>query len=237
MIRKPTLLPLVAAMLLATACGSRDAAADKQGDLIESIADDVAAEVRHELASENITVDGVAGLPKAELTPEGDLVIDGNTITLKADQRALAIAYRNALADVAEAGARIGLKGADVAKDAAAAAIAGVMSGETADIEAQIKDSTDRLKAEALQLCEALPALMAKEQALAAAVPEFAPYAEMTQDDIDDCMNDPDLRRAAAEVHDAGGEHDADGPHGAHDTDDAEASSLEEDATKPYEAT
>ena len=228
MIRKPSLLPLVAAMLLATGCGSRDASADKEQDLVSSLADKVAAEVQQEMAHENFGLDAT-GLPKAELTPEGNLLIDGKTIVLTDEQRKLAIEYREAIADVAERGARIGLQGAEVAKDAVGAAIAGIVSGGTADIDAQIQDSTERIKAEALKLCDALPALLAKEQALAAAVPEFAPYAGMTQAEIDDCGDEIDRHAAdATQPH----------PDGApHDDADSDESSIEEDATKPYDAT
>lgn len=231
MTRKPLLLPLVAAMLVA-ACGSRDA--DKSGnDLISSIAEEVATEVREDIATDTFGLNA-DGFPTAELTPEGDLLIDGRKIALNAEQRRLALDYRQAISDVAERGARIGLQGAEVGMDAAKAAIAGVVSGNTAEIEAEIRDSTDRIKAEALKLCEALPSLLAKEQALAAAVPEFAPYAEMTQSQVDDCLNDPDLHvdASATGMHDEGDAPSADDAN-ERDTDDA---SIEEDATKPYGA-
>jgi len=44
-----------------------------------------------------------------------------------------------------------------------------------------------KIEAQAKQLCTLLPGMMAKQQALAAAVPEFKPYATMDQSDIDDC--------------------------------------------------
>ena len=184
-----TVLSLAAALLLA-ACGSRDAAGEQAGSVMSSIADEVAEDIRTEMAHENFGVGGADGLPKAELTPEGDLLIDGTKIVLTAEQRTLARAYRESVIDIAEAGARVGLQGAEVAKEAATAAIAGVLTGNEPDIEARIKGSTDRIKVEARKLCDALPELLAQEQALAKAVPEFAPYADMTQADIEDCAKE-----------------------------------------------
>ena len=42
----------------------------------------------------------------------------------------------------------------------------------------------------AAKLCGRLPDMMASQQKLAAALPEFRPYATMTQDDIDDCFDE-----------------------------------------------
>jgi hypothetical protein len=178
-----------AAVLMLAACGQRDA--DKTDGVISTLADNVAAEVREEMSRENFGLDGPAGLPKAELTPEGDLVIDGRPVALSAEQRAVALAYREGVIAIAQQGARVGLQGADVAKDAAAAAIAGVLGGgDPAKVDAAVEASANRVRAEARKLCDELPGLMAKQQALAKAVPEFAPYADMTQADIDECMHE-----------------------------------------------
>ena len=45
----------------------------------------------------------------------------------------------------------------------------------------------DSIEVAAMALCDRLPALYQSQQALAAAVPEFAPYADMDESDIDDC--------------------------------------------------
>ena len=38
-----------------------------------------------------------------------------------------------------------------------------------------------------MKLCKQLPGMLASQQALAASLPAFKPYARMTQADIDDC--------------------------------------------------
>ena len=91
---------------------------------------------------------------------------------------------------LAEAGMDIGVQGADLGMKAAGDAIASIFRGDTDGVEKRIEAEAQRLEASALRLCDSLPALLAAQQALAAAVPEFAPYATMDAGDIDDCRDD-----------------------------------------------
>ena len=43
---------------------------------------------------------------------------------------------------------------------------------------------------QAIEICVQLPALLETQQQLSASLPEFAPYANMDQSDIDDCIQD-----------------------------------------------
>ena len=193
---RPNLIVAAATLLLA-ACGSPDEAKGAAGGVIASLADNVVEEVRQEMETKNLPVGSGSGhdLPKAEVTPEGVLVIDGVAVAMDQKQRDVALAYREAVIRVAEDGARVGLMGAQVGKDAAVAALAGVFSGaDEAEVEAKVRASTAGIEAEAKKLCDTLPSLLAQQQALAEAVPAFAPYADMTQDDVDDCMRDVDIR-------------------------------------------
>ena len=195
---RQTLLAVTTALLLA-ACGDGDGGqARGAGDgLISSLADTVVDEVRQEMETKNLPLQTVGDLPKAELTPDGVLLIDGVAVAMDPAQRKVALAYREAVIRVAQDGARVGLMGAQVAKDAAAAAVAGVFSGaDEADVEAKIRASTQGIEAEAKKLCATLPALLAQQQALADAVPAFAPYADMSQDAVDDCMHEDQLLSA-----------------------------------------
>lgn len=181
MSRLPLLL-LVPVLALA-GCGGKD---DGGGDL--SLAEKVAREVREEMASENLDLGRGKGLPRAELTPEGEMLIDGKPVGLDPAQRELAIAYRGNVAAIAEAGVGIGMQGAELAKESVGIAINGLLSGEgTAAVEENAKEKAKEIEAVALTLCDRLPELYQSQQALAEAVPEFAPYAEMDESDIDDC--------------------------------------------------
>jgi len=133
---------------------------------------------------------GDDSLPPASITPQGDLVVAGETVTRTEHERALARAYREALIDVAERGMDLGVRGVDMGMRAASEAIAGLFRGDHEEIEARVEAEARKMEAEAMKLCDRLPRLLEAQQALAAARPEFAPYARMTVHDIEDCRKD-----------------------------------------------
>ena len=179
-------LLLIAPVLALAACtGGKEDAAGSNGGLVEA----VVREIRDEVANENLSLGkGKDGQPRAEITPAGDLLIGGEAVPLTEAQREKVLAYRGELAGVAEAGAAIGLRSAELAKDAAAEAIAGAIRGDAKEtVEARIKADAEGIEEAARALCDGLPRLYAAQQALVEAVPAFAPYAEMDPSDIDDC--------------------------------------------------
>lgn len=153
------------------------------------------AQAQHELETENMSLgDNGRKLSKAELTPAGELLIDGKPVAMTAEQKALGHAYRTQLQGVASDGIAIGLEGAKLGIDAAAGALKSLLGGQSADevgkqAEAAAKET---IKPKVEQLCARLPALLKAQQAWAAAQPEFRPYATMDQSDVDDCTNRQD---------------------------------------------
>ncbi len=144
-------------------------------------------------------------LPKAEITPEGDLLVAGTQVATTAAQRALLVEHRRHLEGVALAGMAIGVEGADIAGTALSGIGEAVFGGEEGRraYEARIAAEADRIKDEALRLCALLPSLYDSQQALAAALPEFAPYATMTPQDVDECGDAVRDRSADAGGHTA----------------------------------
>lgn len=160
-------------------------------------------EARKKLATENISIsDGMhfsvnghsvrrAGIePSAEITPQGDLLIDGKAVMATPAQRALLLQYRQHLVAIAVAGMDIGVQGADLGMKAAGEAIRGIFSGNTDQVEQHVEAEAAKIETAARKLCLQLPALLATQQKLAAALPEFKPYARMEQGDVDDCYDD-----------------------------------------------
>lgn len=177
-------LLLLAPLLALAACGANGDDAGSGATLAEK----VGREIREEMANENLDLGRGDGLPRGELTPEGELLIGGDPVGLDASQRELAMAYRADVAAVAEHGARIGMEAADLAKQSVGIAIQGLFSGEgTAAVEKNAEEKAKEIEIAAMALCDQLPVLYQSQQALAAAVPEFAPYAKMDESDIDDC--------------------------------------------------
>lgn len=126
-------------------------------------------------------------LPRAEITPAGDLLIGGKAVAIDDAQRKLLLEYRTQIVKVAEAGIDVGVQGANLGMRAAGEAIKGIFSGDTDKIEERVNAEAKRLEESALKICEQMPAMLATQQQLATAVPEFKPYATMNQDDIEEC--------------------------------------------------
>lgn len=161
-------------------------------------------EARRKLATENLDVGGDNGnLPRAQISPQGDLLIDGKAVAINDRQRALLLAHRGHIIDIAEAGIAIGVQGADLGMKAASEALKGIFSGDTESIEKRMQAEGKKMEAEAMKLCERMPAMLASQNALAAAVPEFKPYATMDQSDVDNCNHDGNNTYAAGK--DVGG--------------------------------
>jgi len=129
-------------------------------------------------------------LPPAAITPAGDLLIDGKPVAVDEAQRALLLQHRANILAMAGQGVEVGLKGAALGARAATGAVANVLGGDRKQFEAWIEAEAVKLKDQALELCGRLPAILQSQQALAAAVPEFQPYAVLEQDDVAECAED-----------------------------------------------
>ena len=185
-------------------CGKNDTAptadpANEPTTLLGKAAKSATDSAREELAKSNIDLDA-SGYPKAEITPTGDLLIDGKAVAVNAEQKALLVEYRSHITKVAEAGIGIGLEGADLAGKAVTEAIKGIFTGNPDQIDKKIEAEAKGIEQSAQKLCDLLPAMKATQDKLAVALPEFKPYASMDQSDIDDCMTEngnSDMQREA----------------------------------------
>ncbi|KAF1697817.1 hypothetical protein [Pseudoxanthomonas koreensis] len=204
----------LAALLPLAACGrdeppatpvtpaSGDAAAQAPADTaLGRKIQQAMAEASRKLATENIRVGGKrdkgypgaadgSRLPRAEITPQGDLLIEGKAVAVDDNQRQLLLAHRSDQIAIAQAGIAIGMRGADLGVKAATGALKSVFSGTSDEFEKQMEAEGKLIEAEANKLCTLMPGLLASQQALAAALPEFRPYATMDQSDVDDCGKD-----------------------------------------------
>jgi hypothetical protein len=165
--------------------------------------DKALAEARKELRAGNLSLNGdmhinvngheinhhTSTLPKAEISPKGDLLIEGKAVSLDANQRQQLLGYREQVIGIAEAGMDIGSQGADIAGTALQGVAGAIFGGDKGqkDFEAKMEAQGKQMEVQALKLCTRLPALMASQQALAGTLPAFKPYATMTQAEIDDC--------------------------------------------------
>lgn len=192
-----------------TPTASRPSASpDAPDSALGRLVDKEIRKAREKLATENISLNsgvrfnGKGGVdidshdtndnrPKAEITPTGDLLIEGKAVAINNDQRALLLEHRAHIISIAESGMEIGVQGADLAAKAMGEAVKGIFSGKSEqEIEKTVEAEAASIKQSATKLCALLPAMLGSQQKLAVAVPEFKPYATMTQEDIDECMKD-----------------------------------------------
>ncbi|MDQ2701936.1 MAG: YggN family protein [Pseudomonadota bacterium] len=212
-IRTTTLVAVLAALPLASACSRSEPAVDTAaaeaseatGVIGRAIEKEI-AKARKELHEGNIAIggDGINvsvngkhysgdpddGRPRAEITPQGGLLIDGKTVATTPAQQAMLLEYRGQIIAVAETGMAIGTKAADLAGTAISESIGAIFSGNTEEIEKKVEAQAMKIKSEAKVICDQLPAMLATQQELAASLPEFGPYATMTQSDVDECIQD-----------------------------------------------
>ncbi|MGY0632894.1 hypothetical protein [Luteimonas sp. A478] len=135
---------------------------------------------------------------KAEITPHGDLLIDGAAVAIDSQQRKDLLTYRGQVINIALAGMEIGEQAALVAIDSVDRGLFRLMvSALSGSLERNIKKTvTGLVEPAVLQICDSLPALYGSQQRLAGSVPEFRPYATLDPDEISNC--EADVRREFA---------------------------------------
>jgi hypothetical protein len=204
------LLPLLLASLLpfaAQTANARDTSIDSEisADLA-SARDDVRAELaaaRRELETGNLqlgdnlrfgksgkrTADEDRVLPKAEITPQGDFLIEGKAVAIDVRQRQQLLRYRGQVIDIAKAGIDIGERSAQAALEVVDRGLFSLMVGAmTGSLERRVEKTVrETVEPGVRQICRSLPALMDSQQGLSASLPSFRPYATLEADDVEDC--------------------------------------------------
>ena len=134
-------------------------------------------------------------LPKAEITPRGDFLVDGKAVATSAAQRTQLLAYRGQVIDIAKTGIDLGERGAEVALEAVDRPLFSlIIGGLTGSLERRVEAMVKReIEPGVRRICGRLPALRISQQQLAASLPQFRPYATLEADDVDDC--EADIRR------------------------------------------
>jgi len=202
--RKHAAILLLALSPLAAQASVHDEVASDLADARQEVRSEMAQE-RARLDSENLSLDGLhvgkddkqeaakrRSQPKGEITPKGDLLVDGKAVAVDATQRRQLLDYRAQVIELAKAGIDAGEHAALLAIDATNVSLFHlIVGGLTGSLERRVEASVKRdIQPAVLRICRQLPQLRDSQQALAASVPEFRPYATLDDDDVEDCEND-----------------------------------------------
>lgn len=131
-------------------------------------------------------------LPEGAITPGGELRVDGKTLATDAAQRRMLLDYRAQVIDIARTGIDAGERAAILAIDATDVPVWRMVAGAmTGSLERRVESAVLReIKPALLQICQRLPHLRDAQQAIAASLPAFRPYATLQADDVADCERD-----------------------------------------------
>lgn len=137
-------------------------------------------------------------LPQAEITPQGDFLIEGRPVAIDRRQRQELLLYRGEVIAIAKAGIDIGERSAQAALEAVDRGLFSLMFGAmTGSLERRIEKTVrETVEPGVRQICRSLPALRDRQQRLSATLPAFRPYATLEADDVEDCENE--MRREFA---------------------------------------
>jgi hypothetical protein len=198
--RKLSPFCIAAALSLLSACSAGQPAssasvvstASSSNSPIAAVIDHAMDKASAKLATGNVNISSNDdNAPKAEITPQGNFLVAGKPVTLNATQRNEMLAYRAQLLEIARQGIAIGKQGAKLGVNAAGEAIAGVFSGESEQqVRQRVEAQASGIRQAAAKICDQLPAMMKSQQTLAADVPAFKPYANLTPGKIEDCRKD-----------------------------------------------
>ncbi len=127
--------------------------------------------------------------PAAEISPGGELRIDGRRVALDDQQRRMLARYNRKVHTIEKHAIEVGVEGAGIGIEALGTVVAALFTGDASAAERRIQPHADRLKDKARQLCYEVRSLRTLQDVAAGAIPAFRPYALM-DDDAPDCHVD-----------------------------------------------
>jgi len=133
-----------------------------------------------------------SGAPEADVTMAGDLSIDGKPVALAPNQRDLLKQFYAQVMLVRADGIATGKAGASMAGHAIGAVASGLAHGDPDSIGPAIDARAKTVEAKAMAICNDMVALKARQDAIAAALPAFKPYASIKGNNKTDCEKGQD---------------------------------------------
>ncbi len=130
----------------------------------------------------------VSGAPNAVISADGELSIDSKAVATTPAQQALLKQYAQAAFAVREHGIATGKAGAAVAGAAIQGVVASIASGDSNQIDKHVDAKAKQVEEQANKICRDIVQIKTAQDALAAQLPAFKPYAGiLAANQHDDC--------------------------------------------------
>lgn len=137
--------------------------------------------------SQHVGVRGHEGL-EAVISAAGEISVAGRNLTLNPAQKDLAARYFTSALAVQDDGFATGMAGASTALTALSSVVSGLASGEPDKIGPAVEAKAAKIQSHVDKLCRDLHELTTTQDALAASLPEFKPYAKIGGEDVENCL-------------------------------------------------
>jgi len=129
------------------------------------------------------------GRADADISAAGDLSIADTNVPVTATQRDLLRHYYDTALTLRDHGIATGKAGIATAGQALKSVASGLASGDTGKIDGEVNASAARVEAKAALVCNDLADLRTAQEALAAQLPAFRPYAQIKASEADRCRH------------------------------------------------
>ncbi|HKR76232.1 MAG TPA: DUF2884 family protein [Rhodanobacter sp.] len=136
---------------------------------------------------DGVAVIQVTGQPDASVNGNGELRIGSKPVALTADQRDLLKQYYVSVYKIRSEGVATGKAGAALAGQAVGSVMSRLAHGDTDRIGKDIQAQAGKVTAQAAAICDGLEQLRATQDAVAAQVAAFRPYATLDKDRVAKC--------------------------------------------------
>ena len=127
------------------------------------------------------------GRADAIVSASGALSIADTPVTVNAAQAQIAARYFTSAVALRDDAMKTGAAGASTAATAIASVAVGLASGNPDSIDAKVNASAAKVEAAADRVCTDVQALTQAQNELAAALPQFKPYATIAAHEVNDC--------------------------------------------------
>ncbi len=131
-----------------------------------------------------------SGGPAAHITADGRFIVGDAPVAVTAQQQAQLVTFYGAAQQLKQHGIETGKAGAAVGLTAAHEALDGIAKGDTSQIGAKVEAQADQVRIAAGRICDDLANLRQTQEALAASLEAFRPYASVSADDATSCERD-----------------------------------------------